>query len=181
MLRVATIVLSIACFASFYWAIRFFFAQTTGTPTGMKLLGLVGALFTLLHLATLFFHPSQMRWALWTGLALYILSLGLFWWTIQTNRKRPLTLAYSEDSPEHLVMEGPYAWVRHPFYTSYTIAWIAGVVATSYPLLLVTVGVMVAMYIHAARLEESKFAETALAAEYAAYTRRTGRFFPRLR
>lgn len=180
MLKAATTVLAISCFASFYWALKFFFAQKAPTETGMRLINLMGPVFTLVHIAMLSFHSSQSPRLLGTGFALYLLSLILFWWTIRTNRKRPLTLAFSEDKPEHLVKEGPYAWVRHPFYTSYTIAWIAGVIATAYPLLIVTVIAMLAIYVRAAHLEEGKFATTPLAAEYEAYTRRTGRFFPRI-
>jgi protein-S-isoprenylcysteine O-methyltransferase Ste14 len=80
----------------------------------------------------------------------------------------------------HFVSHGPYAWVRHPFYTSYLLTWLAGVAATGHLWLLSTVLVMVTIYWRAALLEEKKFFQTALSSLYVAYKSRTGLFAPSL-
>ena len=36
-----------------------------------------------------------------------------------------------EDTPASLNQSGPYRFVRHPFYTSYSLTWLAAAVATA--------------------------------------------------
>jgi protein-S-isoprenylcysteine O-methyltransferase Ste14 len=76
------------------------------------------------------------------------------------------------------VQEGPYRFVRHPFYAAYTLSWLAGWVASHSWLALGSTIIMVATYIVAASREERKFRTSALAAAHAAYCRRTGFMLP---
>ncbi|HEY2594238.1 MAG TPA: isoprenylcysteine carboxylmethyltransferase family protein [Chloroflexota bacterium] len=123
-------------------------------------------------------RPSW-RWAA-AGFG-FAASLACFGRCIAINRARPLTLAFANDIPAHLVRTGPYRVIRHPFYTSYMLAYIAGLIATASPLLIPVIVCMGSLYTRAASKEEAKFAARALRNEYAAYCRRTGRFTPRLR
>ena len=109
---------------------------------------------------------------------LYLWSLGLFWWAIQTNSTARLSAAFSDDLPAHLVEDGPYRFIRHPFYSSYVLAWSAGTVATARWWLLLTVAVMVIIYWKAAAIEEEKFSRSALAEEYQKYRERTAWLLP---
>lgn len=121
--------------------------------------------------------PSA-RWV--SAGVLFIGSLGLFAWCVAVNHPRPLTLAYANDMPVHLNQNGPYRWIRHPFYTSYLLAYVGGLVAAvSLPPLVVVVG-MSALYANAAGREERKFQSSALRHQYGTYKRRTGMFTPRL-
>jgi protein-S-isoprenylcysteine O-methyltransferase Ste14 len=111
----------------------------------------------------------------------YLGALALFWWACQINRRQPLSAIFSSDLPAHLVQDGPYRLVRHPFYTSYLLGWLGGWVATGEWYVAVTFLIMLAVYVRAARMEESKFSGSSLTSEYEAYRARTGLFLPSFR
>jgi protein-S-isoprenylcysteine O-methyltransferase Ste14 len=115
------------------------------------------------------------------GLVLLMASLAMFEWAKRSIRGQFFSYIYSDDLPQFLWTQGPYAYVRNPFYDSYLLAYLAAAIMVPG---LMTLGVLVAMSIYfwsAAQFEERKFARSAVAAEYEAYRRRTGRFIPRLR
>lgn len=151
-------------------------------PVGLRLLKL-GALASKVAILWSIWHARPSATPGWWGGALAILaaSYGLFWWATITNRRRPLTLAFSPDRPSHLVDEGPYRYLRHPFYASYLLGYVAGWIAVREWYLLPFLAGMTAIYWWAASVEERKFAESPLAEEYERYKQRTYRFFPRLR
>jgi protein-S-isoprenylcysteine O-methyltransferase Ste14 len=96
-----------------------------------------------------------------------------------THRRRLALWHQTDDEPEHLVTEGPYAKIRHPFYTSYLLC-LAGCVLAAPHLVMVLVLGVVAYRLHGtAAREERRFLESeALGTRYGAYVRRTGRFLP---
>ncbi|MBI5495462.1 MAG: isoprenylcysteine carboxylmethyltransferase family protein [Deltaproteobacteria bacterium] len=113
------------------------------------------------------------------GLVLLTLSAALFAWCAVTTRRTRLSIAFSGDVPRHVQRDGPYAYVRHPFYTSYALSYVAGVVVTGEPWLLVPTALVLAVFHAAALHEERKFRASDLAEEYAAYARTTGMYLPR--
>ena len=149
-------------------------------PAGMRLVSLLGLLFTALQLIAILTTSKAGIWSAITGAFLYGASLALFWWTIAATRQNRLTLAFSEDAPQHLLAAGPYKFVRHPFYAAYISFWLAGAIATMQWWLLFSVAVMSALYFRAARMEETKFAASNLNSDYARYREQTGMFFPKL-
>ena len=161
---------------------RNLFLQPAGLTRGMNAVKFCGLAFGLLHLALLLRPSAPEPVPLQTALAvtLYLLSLALFWWAYNATRFTPLSAVFSPDAPRHLVIAGPYRFVRHPFYVSYLLTWTAGVVATANPWLLLTLLTMAIIYIRAARLEEQKFAASDLAQSYERYRATTGMFFPQL-
>src|SRR5579862_2459676 len=110
-------VLLVTCLASFTWAMNHFFTQPMGMTPGMKVIRTCGTLFGALHLCTILWPDPMTPERACAGLMLYSAALGLFWWTIATHRRTPLSAAFSPDAPQHLVQQGPYNFVRHPFYT----------------------------------------------------------------
>ncbi|MNC97641.1 hypothetical protein D3C83_153610 [compost metagenome] len=70
--------------------------------------------------------------------------------------------------------------MRHPFYASYLLYWLAGAVAIREAWLVPAFAVIVVLYVLAARTEERKFARSAVCDAYDAYRRKTGMFVPRL-
>jgi len=179
--QVIAIVLAVACFGSFTWSIQRFFVRQGAIAPGMRLVQAFGLVFMLVHLTALsiWFHRT---WPTATpAIGLYAASLCLFWWAIRTLRARRLTIAFSRDPPQHLVTGGPYRWIRHPLYTSYAIAWSAGILATLAWWLVPSFLIMGAIYWCAARQEERKFALSDLSVAYECYSGRTGMFLPRLR
>ena len=167
------------CFASYGWGLLRFFAEPGGAP-GTGLVKATTAACIAAHIGALavFYRHGDARFA--AAMALYGLSLWLFWWAVAVNRARPLSLAFSTDAPEHLVTAGPYAHIRHPLYVSYMLCWIAGVLASGWSALLITVLAMGWLYRRAALAEEAKFAASPLASDYARYAARAGRYLPRL-
>jgi protein-S-isoprenylcysteine O-methyltransferase Ste14 len=181
-LYVATLIGFVACFASFIWAMTgtTFFTSVDGFRPGARAIQVFGLFFLIAHLVLLLQRTTIDIFSNLVALAVYMIGFWLFWWAIKTNRAKPLSLAFSRDLPEHLVETGPYKYVRHPFYASYMVAWIAGVVATGSPVLIISVLVMSCLYYFAARMEEEKFSHSTLAAQYQAYRKRTGMFLPAL-
>jgi protein-S-isoprenylcysteine O-methyltransferase Ste14 len=169
--------LLLACLASFAWGMKSFFVQPAGATRGMRITKFSGLVCSVLHFSLILTSRMDSGKAQ-LATALYLLSLGLFWWAIHANRARPLSAVFSPDLPIHLVKRGPYRWVRHPLYTSYLLTWCAGVVATGRPWLIATVMVMTVIYWRAARQEEAKFLRSALASVYASYRSQTGLFAP---
>jgi protein-S-isoprenylcysteine O-methyltransferase Ste14 len=170
--------LLVACLVSFGWGMRSFFVQPSGYTPGMKVIAACGYTFAALHLGAILLarHVSLERF--WLAAFMYVAGFALYWWAIATNRKGRLSAAFSDDLPAHLVEDGPYRLVRHPFYCSYLLAWSAGVIGSGCLWLLATVAVMLGIYLHAAYVEERKFARCALAKEYEAFRSRTGLLIP---
>jgi protein-S-isoprenylcysteine O-methyltransferase Ste14 len=119
-------------------------------------------------------------WLVLPGLAGFTASLALFEWARATVRGKFFSYAYSNDTPQFLMDQGPYAYIRNPFYTSYLTAYASAIVL--FPGW-ITGAVFVGMFwflLSAARHEERKFSRSALRLQYEAYKSRTGRFLPRL-
>ena len=179
-LQIADLIACLGCFASFIWAMNHHFRTIDRFPMRARAIQVTGALFMLWHLLALLQARSSQGAAEIMALLLYGASFALFWICVRVNREQPLSVAFSLDAPAHLMKHGPYRHVRHPFYVSYSLAWIAGIVALAQPWLLLSLLVMGAIYYSAAATEERKFASSALAAAYADYQRHTGMFIPRL-
>lgn len=179
-MKAVVLMVALSCFVSFAWAMKRFFTKPDGKTSGMQAIYMLGTVFSLLHLGLIFFLYRFSPWTTLGGLALYAASLALFWWAVQINRSAPLSFAFSRDQPQHLVVAGPYRHVRHPFYTAYTLTWLAGAVVIPAPWLLLSVLVMFYFYWQAARQEEIKFGASEFAEAYRDYQGRTGMFAPRL-
>ena len=145
----------------------------------MRATALFGTVFAILHTGTFLLWPasvSRERGCL--ASAIYLAALLLFWWAIATNRRQPLSAIFSPDHPVHLMTAGPYRLIRHPFYCAYLMVWLAGLVATAKWWLALTIAVMLVIYLRAARFEERKFLDSALARPYRDYQARTGQLLP---
>lgn len=120
-------------------------------------------------------------WMPVTSIALSLLGLSLFMWSWFESAKSRLTLAFSNDAPMFLINEGPYRYIRHPFYSSYILGYLSMIFATPHPLQIALALAAGGLYLEAARHEERKFARSPLRGPYKAYARSAGMFFPRLR
>ena len=167
------------CFGSFFWGIHCFFRSQGSMPGRMRLTQGLGLLMAVWHVACLLTSRSPVVGLRLIGLAFYLVSLFLFWWSVHTFKKVPPTLAFSADVPERIMTNGPYRFVRHPFCTAYILAWVAGVFASGDWSLAVSVAVMTFLYLQSARMEEKKFSESKLAADYTGYRKSTGMFLPK--
>jgi protein-S-isoprenylcysteine O-methyltransferase Ste14 len=121
---------------------------------------------------------------LWNGLAgmaLLLAALALYEWARRTIRDRGFHIAWSGDVPDHLCSDGPYRLIRHPFYLSYMVAFLALLVAMPKLATLAIFLFNIALFTHAAISDERAIAGSGLAEAYAAYRLKTGMLFPRLK
>jgi protein-S-isoprenylcysteine O-methyltransferase Ste14 len=174
-LSYGVLALSVACFGSFSWAIVKLFNASTHASSRMKLLGIVGVTFSIAQIAVISL-ARPVDWRTLSALVLYIVALGLFWWAVPQATKAQLNIAFTNAMPVVLLVDGPYEYVRHPFYASYLLYWVAGALISNW--LWVSVFVMGCFYFAAIREEEDGFRLSPLAASYDAYRRKTGALFP---
>jgi protein-S-isoprenylcysteine O-methyltransferase Ste14 len=112
------------------------------------------------------------------GLGLQTASLALFLAAIRATRGARLRVAFDRGQSIALIDTGPYRYVRHPFYLSYTLFWIGCAAATISPISVLFAAVLVGLYATAAYVEEKRFLASSLSEQYADYRRRTGSLWP---
>jgi protein-S-isoprenylcysteine O-methyltransferase Ste14 len=118
-------------------------------------------------------------WLRWSGVAMCAIGGGLMIWTFRRLGKN-LTDTVVTRRDHTLVTNGPYRWVRHPFYVSGALfAFGTAFIAANW-FLFVGAVLFIGLIIIRTRTEEEKlllrFGES-----YRSYVERTGRFVPRLR
>ncbi|MEZ5353888.1 MAG: hypothetical protein R2762_14720 [Bryobacteraceae bacterium] len=174
------------CFGSFARAMRRHFAAERPLAPMTAAAAVCGAASAVLHLFGIWTmagtQPGTLYgWALcrpWAAVAMYGASLGLFRAALRASRHCGLRACYDAGAPVTLAAEGPYRWIRHPFYTAYMIAWAAGVVASGWWPLAASGVLMSAFYARAAILEERALLAGPIAGRYRRYMRSRGRFLP---
>jgi protein-S-isoprenylcysteine O-methyltransferase Ste14 len=131
-------------------------------------------------------RPSAMAWASinlpdwlrWSGVGLAAAAAGLILWTFRTlGHNLTDTVVTRRDAT--LVTDGPYRWVRHPFYLAFAIAVIANTLVTANAFLALTGTAAFLVIVGRTSIEERKLVER-FGPEYLDYMRRTGRFLPRI-
>jgi protein-S-isoprenylcysteine O-methyltransferase Ste14 len=177
-----TIILSafLLCFGSFAWAMYGGFFKIAGTLSrGGITVRIVSTICWILQLIVITRTGSFYEQTFMISLVLYSLSVVLFWATISANRRIEFHHCFTVLTPQRFVNSGPYRYVRHPFYLSYTLSWVAGALVGDAPWLWLTVLAMGWLYWRAASMEEQQFLSSSLAPVYQHYTRSTGFMFPR--
>jgi len=109
---------------------------------------------------------------------LLLLSLALFWWSINTTRN--LDFAFSTEVGE-LIISGPYAVIRHPFYLSYILGWLSTTLLFNSIFHWITLVYLATFYLSSARSEEKVILRTEHSSEYIRYQQKVGMFIPRKR
>jgi protein-S-isoprenylcysteine O-methyltransferase Ste14 len=145
----------------------------------------VGALFWLALLAWMI-DPGWMRWSSlslplwsrWTGVAVIVVACGLLMWTFRSLGMN-LTDTVVTRRNHSLVSDGPYRWIRHPFYASAALIMLAIVLITANWFFLATGVLVFSLLVIRTRTEEAhlvaRFGE-----RYRTYMKHTGRFVPRI-
>ncbi|GGD44150.1 methyltransferase family protein [Aureimonas glaciei] len=164
--------------ASFSWGLRGHFRSSEGMPSAMRALTAASSLSALLFLVLITTGDVS-------GLRAFVFvtvscaSAALFWWAVRTTRHRPPQLAHSQSDPDLLYENGPYAFVRHPFYLAYCLFWLGSAVAAG-GLQWLAAALLIGWYYAIAKSEEAQFFNTLMAASYTRYRRRTGMIVPRV-
>ena len=110
-----------------------------------------------------------------------VASLVLFEWARRVVGGRLFSYIFSSDAPQFICREGPFGYIRNPFYVSYLLAMVSTAVMMPSAFRFLVVLAMVIYFTAAAVYEERKFGRSPVAAEYAQYKATTGRFLPRRR
>jgi protein-S-isoprenylcysteine O-methyltransferase Ste14 len=153
-MRLTILTMFILCFASFGWAMYGgFFKVEKRVPAWGMVVRIVSTVCAFLQIIVLTTTDGFQEYAVVLSMSLYAASLALFWVTIFANWRNALHHCFTQLTPQHLVDWGPYRYVRHPFYLSYTLAWVAGSLLASTPWLWVTVAAMGWLYWRAASRE----------------------------
>ena len=168
---------ALACFLAFSWGTLGHFRPVGPIPLGMRLIGVVSVVTITAFGWSILTSPLPDTWP--AAPILSIASLALFAWAARTTRGAGFALAFAEASPSKLLLCGPFHYMRHPFYTSYLLFWLATYISTNFILCSLGFSTLLICYFIAARKEERCILRGRLAAEYASYMLETGVCFPR--
>ena len=132
-------------------------------------------------------NPSWLAWSslplpVWlrsAGVGLLAIGLVLMVWTFRSLGPN-LTDTVVTRQQHTLVLQGPYRWVRHPFYVAGGLLSLAIALIAANWFLLITGVVLFCLLVIRTRTEEKNLVAR-FGAGYRTYMERTGRFFPRIR
>ena len=148
----------------------------------LRLAGLCLWIVTLAYLIS----PSSVTWATfplnpsvrWVGVLTAVGSSILMYWTLSSLGKN-LTDTVVARAEATLVTDGPYRWVRHPFYV--TAALLMGSVTLLTANWLIGASSLLVLGLLAIRTpKEEEMLTLRFGQQYRDYMASTGRFFPRL-
>lgn len=98
----------------------------------------------------------------------------------RSTKKNKFDIIFSKAAPDKVHVEGPYRWVRHPFYTSYILCYLSVVFFTQNLIVALMGLLLVITYIIAAKDEEANLLGSNFGDKYKEYKSKTGMFFPKL-
>jgi protein-S-isoprenylcysteine O-methyltransferase Ste14 len=176
---VMTLLPWVSAFSSFGWGMLRFFRRTAALNWQTAGVAVLGSVFSGWHCYQVIGSNAELAPRL-CGFVLLSGATMLFWWAVRGCGTSGMTAIFEGDVPCHLVRRGPYAYVRHPFYASYTMFWFGGAIASGSISAWISAGIMLGIYLDAIAREERKFASSMFAGEYAEYRRRAGVMTPRL-
>jgi protein-S-isoprenylcysteine O-methyltransferase Ste14 len=119
------------------------------------------------------------------GLAIFAvvsstISIALLAAAVHAHRRPPSFFHQERDLPPALVLSGPYARVRHPFYLAFLLMFLAAAAVTPSAGTLATLLYALCLLDHTAAREERRLCASPFGLQYRAYMARTGRFLPSL-
>jgi protein-S-isoprenylcysteine O-methyltransferase Ste14 len=163
----------------FAGARTFYTADAANEPGGAIAQGsfIFGGLFPIWLLGL--YQPIRLSNGIFAACIL-VASIALYEWARATIWGRRFGIGWGMHVPEELCEAGPYAYIRHPIYVSYLLAFLAAFVALPHWITGLMVVANVALFTHAARSDERRLGSSALADEYASYRQRVGMFLPRM-
>lgn len=165
-------------FFSFIWALVWWFRKTLSVNRWeLHFIKISGIVFVALHLFAAAIWQLPFAPIYWFGITLIILSLFLFYWAL-FSFSQPPAVAFANEINQALNIKGPYQLIRHPFYTSYLLAWLGGSFASGCYYLVASFFLMLFIYYRAASEEESQWLESKDAEVYKVYMNKTGMFLP---
>ena len=130
-------------------------------------------------------NPPSMAWASvplpdwlrWAGVGIGLIGGSMLTWTLRSLGKN-LTDTVVTRRAHALVRTGPYRWVRHPFYSSIALVFLANSLAAANWFLFLAGSLALTLLVIRTRREEANLIAR-FGQEYVEYMSRTGRFVPR--
>ena len=175
--KITLLFLEILLFSGFIFSGLFYF-KTNQAIWQITYIKLIGTLSILMHLLFATTMPLQKFGDQVIGLLVLLLANIVFYWSLRAARSAKLGFAYDQQRSNAIVVQGPFRYIRHPFYISYMLGWLGGSLATGQLGLILTLLLLAPFYIYAAGDEERKLLTGPLASEYLAYRQRTKKFIP---
>jgi protein-S-isoprenylcysteine O-methyltransferase Ste14 len=118
------------------------------------------------------------EWLRWSGGVFGSAGVLLMYWTL-VNLGKNLTDTVSTRRDATLVTNGPYRWVRHPFYVTAALLMLAAALLSANLFIAGAGGAVIALLVLRTPKEEQRLVDK-FGDDYRQYMARTGRFFPRL-
>lgn len=148
----------------------------------LRLVGFVG----IIALFAFIINPDNMKWSSlnfstsfrWFGICLGVFAGSLLLYTFKTLGKN-LTDTVVTRKEHLLVTNGPYKFVRHPFYVSAFLASTANSITAANWFLFLTTAMFIFLIILRTKKEEF-FLEERFGENYKIYQKNTGKFFPKI-
>jgi protein-S-isoprenylcysteine O-methyltransferase Ste14 len=172
------LVTNLGLHAAFIWGRYRVFRIDNCIPSGVRLIEISATICILIGVVLIVTREGPQPGLDILAVVLAISSSALFGCGVATVKRGRLTAAFSSDVATELITDGPFRYVRHPFYVSYLLCYFQAVVLSRSGWAILPLLWMAGIYTHAALLEEQKFLNSPLAGEYHRYAARTGRFIP---
>jgi protein-S-isoprenylcysteine O-methyltransferase Ste14 len=172
---------SVAATSFFCFGLTSYFERRTDRPWWVLGIHHGGMLLSLAHLTGVVVFEPRSDVLAGVAVFMYTGAMLLFLSAIETASRTRLRLQRSFIDlplPEQLIMDGPYRWIRHPFYLGYIIGALAPAVAIAHPVMILLAAAMIAITVTAAFREERVWLASPRAAAYREYSSRTGMFLP---
>ncbi len=167
-------------FAGFIWSSLFYFNHGNEKNIELILIKFCG-LFTILANLILIFLPNSVIFEIQIfGGAFILISSLLFYWAINSNKKKSLSFAFTYIEISNLNTSGVYKYMRHPLYSSYIFGWLGGFFINQHWILIPTSCLLVFLYFKSIKNEEDGFLNGPNREKYFHYMQTTGRLLPKL-
>ena len=172
---------ALAAVAFFCVGLTSYFERRPERPLWVRGIHDAGMLLSLVHLAAVVILEPRTEGFVMAGVFMYTASVALFLSAIEAATRTRLQRAFIDlPLPDRLITEGPYRWVRHPFYVGYIMGAIAPALAVDHVVVFVVSALMVLLTVAAALREEQVWLSSSRADAYREYRARTGMFVPKL-
>jgi len=177
-MNVLTLIVGLLCYVTMGAVVRTHFSSET-VPREVRLTVVISYL-GIMAFVYLMMRDRHALTLLAAALTIFLVSLALFLWAVRTTQSLRLKLAFDPEQAGFLTQAGPYKYIRHPFYASYILFWLACTIATLHPLVLLFLVVFSAVNLTAAYREEDAFEKSPFGTEYRIYRKTAGLFWPKL-
>lgn len=177
MLQLLITVMAIVNLIAFLGAGLFFFKKPARPNKNFILLNFFGLAAIASHIFYLLHTRNEHLFYYYVGAIISTISLILFWTTLFYTKSQSMSFAFNNSNfPKKIFTFGPYKFVRHPFYTSYILAWFANPIIHGHLWTFIFLLILTFLYTKAAIDEEKYFLNSEFKNEYKDYIKSTGFF-----